>query len=144
MIFESILLIFLIATLITGIRLYLDLQKLKTYKDDYSRFLNKAEAQLSDLEKITERFRYINNSEKEMFERLTKKAKSLKDDLLYLTERSENIFQKLSSTSQSIKIDSLVEETLILDSHREIKTPEQTQNLSAKKDRLINTLKDLR
>lgn len=144
MIFESILLIFLIATLITGIRLYLDLQKLKTYKEDYNRFLNKAESQLSDLEKITERFRYINNSEKETFQRLTNKAKSLKDDLLYLAERSENIFQKLSSTSQSIKIDSLVEETLILDSHRDIKTPEQTQNLSAKKNKLMNTIKDLR
>ena len=54
MIFESILLILLIATLITGVRLYLDLQNLKTYKEDYNRFLNKAEAQLSDLEKITE------------------------------------------------------------------------------------------
>lgn len=144
MIFESILLVFLVATLITGVRLYLDLQKLKTYKEDYNRFLNKAEAQLSDLEKITERFRYINNSEKETFQRLTNKAKSLKDDLLYLTERSENIFQKLSSTSQPIKIDALVEETLILDSYKEVKTSAQSQNLSVKKNKLMSTIKDLR
>lgn len=138
MIFESILLIFLIATLIIGIRLYVDLQKLKTYKDDYNRFLNKTEAQLSDIEKITERFRYISNAEKESLERLTNKAKSLKDDLLYITERSENIFQKLSSTSKSIKIDTL------LDQKKETKVSEKTSHLTSKKNKLINTIKDLR
>lgn len=144
MILESILLIFLITTLITGLRLYLDLQKLKTYKDDYERFLNKADVQLSDLEKITERFRYINASEKETFQRLTTKAKSLKDDLLFLTERSENIFQKLSSSSQAIKIEALVEDALILDQKKEIKTDEETTALSSKKNKLIDTIKDLR
>ncbi|MDP3935963.1 MAG: hypothetical protein Q8Q56_03135 [Alphaproteobacteria bacterium] len=134
MVFESILLIFLIATLITGIRLYFNLQHLKTYKDDYNRFLNKTEAQLSDIEKITERFRYISNSEKETFERLTNKAKSLKDDLLYITERSENIFQKLSSTSQSIKVDTLLD----------LKEEAKKSNLTSKKNKLINTIKDLR
>lgn len=138
MVFESILLIFLIATLIIGVRLYIDLQHLKTYKDDYSRFLNKAEAQLSDIEKITERFRYISNAEKESFERLTSKAKSLKDDLLYIAERSENIFQKLSSASQSIKTD------VLLDQKKETKISEKTSNLTSKKNKLIDTIKDLR
>ncbi len=139
MVFESILLIFLIATLIIGIRLYFDLQRLKTYKDDYNRFLNKAEAQLSDIEKITERFRYISNAEKETFERLINKTKSLKDDLLYITERSENIFQKLSSTSNSIKID-----TLLVDQKKETKISEKASQLTSKKNKLINTIKDLR
>ena len=138
MVFESILLIFLIATLIIGIRLYFDLQRLKTYKDDYNRFLTKTEAQLSDIEKITERFRYISTSEKETLERLTNKAKSLKDDLLYITERSENIFQKLSSTSKSIKIDTL------LDHKKETKISEKTSQLTSKKNKLMNTIKDLR
>lgn len=121
-----------------GIRLYVDLQNLRTYKDDYNRFLNKTEAQLSDIEKITERFRYISNAEKESFERLTNKAKSLKDDLLYITERSENIFQKLSSTSEAIKVDTL------LNQKKETKISEKTSNLISKKNKLINTIKDLR
>jgi hypothetical protein len=144
MIFEGILLVLLITTLVTGLRLYLDLQKLKTYKDDYERFLTKADAQLSDLEKITERFRYINSSEKDAFQRLTNKAKSIKDDLLFLTERSENIFQKLSSSNQSIKIDTLIEDAMILDNRKESKTDEETAALSTKKHILINTIKDLR
>ncbi|QOL19970.1 hypothetical protein [Candidatus Bodocaedibacter vickermanii] len=139
MVFESILLIFLIATLVLGIRLYFGLQRLKTYKDDYSRFLNKTEAQLSDIEKITERFRYISNAEKESFERLINKAKSLKDDLLYISERSENIFQKLSSTSKAIKVD-----TLLTDQKKETKQSEKTSQLTSKKNKLINTIKDLR
>lgn len=138
MVFESILLIFLIATLILGIRLYFDLHRLKTYKDDYSRFLSKTEAQLSDIEKITERFRYISNAEKESFERLTNKAKSLKDDLLYIAERSENIFQKLSSSSKSIKTDTLLDQT------NDTKISEKTAHLTSKKNKLINTIKDLR
>ena len=139
MVFESILLIFLIATLVLGIRLYFGLQRLKTYKDDYSRFLNKTEAQLSDIEKITERFRYISNAEKESFERLINKAKSLKDDLLYISERSENIFQKLSSTSKAIKVD-----TLLTDQKKETKQSEKTSQLTSKKNKLISTIKDLR
>lgn len=144
MIFECILLVFLITTLITGVRLYLDLQNLKAYKDDYERFLNKADTQLSDLEKITERFRYINASEKEALQRLTNKAKTLKDDLLFITERSENIFQKLSSNPQAIKVETLLEDALILDQRKEAKTDVETSALSTKKNMLINTIKDLR
>ena len=144
MIFDSILLVFLVATLLTGLRLYLDLQKLKTYKDDYERFLSKADAQLSDLEKITERFRYINSSEKDAFQRLTIKAKTLKDELLFVTERSEKIFQKLSARSKSIKIDTQIEDSLLLDQKKEVKIDEESLVLSVKKKKLINTIKDLR
>lgn len=144
MIFDSILLVFLVATLLTGLRLYLDLQKLKTYKDDYERFLSKADVQLSDLEKITERFRYINSSEKDAFQRLTNKAKTLKDELLFVTERSENIFQKLSARSKAIKIDTLMEDSVLLDQQKEVKIDEESLVLSVKKKKLINTIKDLR
>jgi hypothetical protein len=144
MIFDSILLVFLVATLLTGLRLYLDLQKLKTYKDDYERFLSKADVQLSDLEKITERFRYINSSEKDAFQRLTNKAKTLKDELLFVTERSEKIYQKLSARSKSIKIDTLVEDSILLDQKKEVKIDEESLVLSVKKKKLINAIKDLR
>ena len=66
------------------------------------------------------------------------KAKSLKDDLLYISQRSENIFQKLSSTSKSIKTDTLLDRT------NETKISEKTANLTSKKNKLINTIKDLR
>lgn len=144
MIFDSILLVFLVATLLTGVRLYLDLQKLKTYKDDYERFLSKADVQLSDLEKITERFRYINSSEKDAFQCLTNKAKTLKDELLFVTERSEKIYQKLSARSKSIKIDTLVEDSILLDQKKEVKIDEESLVLSVKKKKLINAIKDLR
>ncbi len=144
MIFDSILLVFLVATLLTGLRLYLDLQKLKTYKDDYERFLSKADVQLSDLEKITERFRYINSSEKDAFQCLTNKAKTLKDELLFVTERSEKIYQKLSARSKSIKIDTLVEDSILLDQKKEVKIDEESLVLSVKKKKLINAIKDLR
>jgi Fic family protein len=138
MIFESILLTFLIATLIIGIRLYFDLRQLKTYKDDYERFLDKAESQLSDIEKITERFRFISSSKKESLQHLTTKAKSLKDDLLYITERSENVFQKLSSAPQSIRVDEP------LDRKKVEKTSEDASNLALRKNKLMNAIKDLR
>jgi uncharacterized protein YoxC len=138
MIFESILLTFLIATLVIGIRLYFDLQQLKTYKDDYERFLDKTETQLACIEKITERFRYISSSEKETLQHLTSKAKSLKDDLLYITERSENVFQKLSSAPQSIKTDEP------LDRKKAAKVSEEASNLALRKNKLMNAIKDLR
>jgi hypothetical protein len=144
MLFESILLIFLIATLVTGIRLYFDLQKFKIYKHDFDKILNKADAQLSDLEKITERFRYISAAEKDTFQRITDKAKTIKDDLLYLTERSENILKVLSSTAGSIKVDTLVEEALILDKQKLKKTSEENAHITSKKHKLIHTIKDLR
>lgn len=144
MLFEVILLVFLIATLFTGIRLYVDLQKIKVYKHDFDKILNKAENQLNDLEKITERFRYISSSEKDTFQRITEKAKAIKDDLLYLTERSENVLKVLSSTAQSIKVDTLVEETLILDKRKPAKASDEDAKITSKKHKLIHTIKDLR
>jgi adenylate kinase family enzyme len=144
MIFEGILMICLIATLVAGIRLYFNLQQLKVYKYDFDKVLNKAESQLTDLEKIIERFRFITTSEKDTFQRITDKAKTIKEDLMYLTEKSENILQALSSTSQSIKVDAFVTESLTLDTSKHASSTAIAKKITTKKNKLMNTIKDLR
>jgi hypothetical protein len=108
MVLESILLIILIATLLAGVRMHTDLKNIKGYKEDFDKIMNTLDTQLNDLEKITDRFRRINLTEKESFQKLIDKAKTTQQELTYLSERSENILQALSSNGNSIKLDSLV------------------------------------
>ncbi len=89
MVLETVLLIFLIATVLMGIRLHLDIKKLKVYKGDFDKILKKTEASLTDLENTTERFRYVCNSEKDILQRLIQKAHSVKDELLFVVEKTQ-------------------------------------------------------
>lgn len=134
MLLESVLMLFLIATLVMCFRMHIDLQKLKIYKEDFNKILKKVEIHLTDLEKMIERFRHINTSEKDELRHITNSAKIVKEDLSYLTEKSENIFQKLSAGSKTIRIDR----------NKEAKISEATLQINSKKDKLIKTIKDLR
>lgn len=144
MLLESILVIFLIATLGIGIRMHIDIQQLNLEKTNFETMIQKIDSQLSDMEKLIERFRYINGNERDAFSRLTDKANTIKQDLVFLTERSENIFEKLSSTNTAIRADALIEATLIPNRIKPEQPTEEVETLNTKKSSLIKKIKHLR
>lgn len=141
MFIDALLLVFLVATLLLGIKLQLDLNKLPLHKEEFENSLKKSQAQLEGLEKLVDRFKYINQSDKESFQRLTEKAKATKDELSFLIQKSENIFQKLNQLN-TINVENFLDKTT--NKQPEQLNKDQDIKVNIKKNKLLNRVKDLR
>lgn len=107
MVLELVLLFFLIATLMIGLRLHFDIRKLNIYKSDFDKILQKIEQSLTDLENTTERFRYILNTEKNTLQRLIQKAASIKDEISFIQSDVDNKttkIEKQKKNQESLKV----------------------------------------
>lgn len=142
MFIDALLLVFLVATLVLGIKLQIDLNKLPLHKQEFEGLLNKAKQQLENIEKLTERLKYINQSDKESLQRLNVKAKANKEEIHFMLQKSEDILQKLKDVN-SINVDNFLENNVMKPNQKE-KTANEEIKVNIKKNKLLKQVKDLR
>lgn len=142
MLFDALLLIALMATIVLGIKLQLDLNKLPKHKEEFKLLIQKSAHQLDEMEKLADKIKHINYSDKESLHRLNVRAKAHTEEIKYTLQKCEEMLKELKSV-KAIDVYKLLENT-----PTKPKPTEQPENaeikVKIKKDQLLKQVNNLR